>query len=99
MRKLLTALAAGGTILGGAMIAQGVSAQPYVVYPAAPAYHYDAYGRAYDDDYLAPGAMPYDRFGPDPNGMIAADGHRIKCKLEDTYSYRFDRYMTRRVCD
>ena len=25
--------------------------------------------------------VPVDRFGPDPNGMLAADGHRIKCKL------------------
>ncbi|HEY0436773.1 MAG TPA: hypothetical protein VGC92_09045 [Phenylobacterium sp.] len=49
---------------------------------------YDTYGR-----------VPVDRFGPDPNGMIAPDGHRIKCKLRDTWDDRFDRYMTRRVCD
>jgi hypothetical protein len=43
--------------------------------------------------------VPYDRFGPDPNGMIAPDGHVIKCKLRDTWSDRVDRYVTRRVCD
>lgn len=43
--------------------------------------------------------VPYDRYGPDPNGLFAADGHRIKCKLEDDYNYRVDRYVTRRVCD
>jgi hypothetical protein len=31
--------------------------------------------------------------------MIAADGHRIKCKLQDDYSARQDRYYTHRVCD
>ena len=124
MRKLLLAAAAGATLLGGAAISQTASAQPYVVYPAAPAavepgYRYDAYGRPYyDDGYRAPGvyvgeagsvlgpaivngyaSVPYDRYGPDPNGMIAPDGHRIKCKLSDSYDSRLDRYITRRVCD
>jgi len=45
---------------------------------------YDAYAR-----------VPVDRYGPDPNGMIAADGHRIKCKLRDDDDYG---YRTRRVC-
>jgi len=90
---------AGATLVSGALIASSAAAQPY-----EPGYRYDEYGRPYyDDGYRAPGAyygaVPYDRFGPDPNGMIAADGHRIKCKLQDTYSYRFDRYVTRRVCD
>jgi hypothetical protein len=43
--------------------------------------------------------VPFDRFGADPNGMIAADGHVIKCKLNDVWSDRNDRYVTRRVCD
>ena len=43
--------------------------------------------------------VPVDRYGPDPNGMIAADGHRIKCKLTDDWDSRFDRYITHRVCD
>jgi len=124
MRKLLMAAVAGSTLLGGAMVAQSVTAQPYGYY-VAPAYHYDSYGRRYFEDaygrhyvddapayYDAPaiaGAVigpalvegyarvPYDRYGPDPNGMIAPDGHRIKCKLTDSYDgYR---YRTRRVCD
>jgi len=119
MRKLLFAAAAGATVLGGAMIAGAVQAQPYYVAPApgyvapAPAYHYDRYGRLVYDRYAAPvvggavigapvagayGAVPFDEYGPDPNGMIAADGHRIKCKLRDDYDDRFDRYMTHRVC-
>jgi hypothetical protein len=63
--------------------------------------------RYYDDDGLAIGGallgsvlgdVPYDRYGPDPNGMLARDGHRIKCKLTSDWSYRLDRYTTRRVC-
>jgi hypothetical protein len=106
MRKLLFAAAAGATVLGGAMIAQTVQAQPYGYYygpaPAyAPGYRYDEFGRPYfDDGYRGPAAaMPYDRFGPDPNGMIAADGHRIKCKLQDDWDGRYDRHYTHRVCD
>jgi hypothetical protein len=30
--------------------------------------------------------------------MIAADGHRIKCKLQDDWDGRFDGYRTHRVC-
>jgi hypothetical protein len=48
----------------------------------------DAYGR-----------VPYDRYGADPNGMLAADGHRIKCKLTDNYDDYDGRYHTRRICD
>src|SRR5437879_5428965 len=103
MRKLLFAAAASATVLGGAMIAQTVQAQPYGYYPApayVPAYRYDEFGRPYvDNAYRAPAAVPYDRFGPDPNGMIAADGHRIKCKLQDDWDGRYDAYMTHRVCD
>jgi len=67
---------------------------------AAPRYDYDddlAVGGALLGSVL--GGVPYDRYGPDPNGMIARDGHRIKCKLSDTWDYRLDRYVTRRVCD
>jgi len=49
MRKLLFAAAAAASALGGAMIAQGVQAQPYGYYaPApvlAPGYRYDEFGR------------------------------------------------------
>jgi hypothetical protein len=122
MRKLLLTALGAATAIGGAAIAQNVSAQPYVVYPAPvaqPGYRYDEYGRPYfDDGYRAPGvyvgeagsvlgpalvqgyaAVPYDRYGPDPNGMIAPDGHRIKCKLDDGWDSRLDRYVTHRVCD
>ena len=128
MRKLVLAAVAGASVLSGAMIAQGVQAQPYGYYErVTPAYHYDSYGRRYfedrygrhyvervapryDDDDDGPvvgaavlgsvlGEVPYDRYGPDPNGMIARDGHRIKCKLTDDWSSRLDRYVTRRVCD
>jgi hypothetical protein len=98
MRKLLLAALAGAGLLGGAMAAQTAQAQP--------GYHYDAYGRPYfDDGYYGRGyyedgvGVPYDRFGPDPNGLIARDGHQIKCKLQDDYSYRLGYYVTRRVCD
>ena len=90
-----------------------VAPAPAYVAPA-PAYHFDSYGRlVYDPPYAAPvvggavigpslglayGAVPFDQYGPDPNGMIAADGHKIKCKLQDDYDGRFDRYMTHRVC-
>jgi hypothetical protein len=66
----------------------------------APGYHAPegaaVLGPALADSYSR---VPYDRYGPDPNGLFASDGHRIKCKLEDTYDDRVDRYMTRRVCD
>src|SRR4051812_11659615 len=44
------------------------------------------------------GEVPYDRYGADPNGMIARDGHRIKCKLSSGYDGRYGGYMTHRVC-
>ena len=42
--------------------------------------------------------VPFDRYGPDPNGMVAADGHQIKCKLQDDWDGRYGREMTHRVC-
>jgi hypothetical protein len=42
--------------------------------------------------------VPYDRYGPDPNGMIAPDGHRIKCKLRSGYDSDYGGYRTRREC-
>jgi hypothetical protein len=41
---------------------------------------------------------PADQYGPDPNGMIAGDGHRIKCKLQTRYDGYYGRYRTRREC-
>jgi hypothetical protein len=42
--------------------------------------------------------MPYDQYGPDPNGTIAPDGHRIKCKLRRTYDSYYRGDAIRRVC-
>lgn len=42
--------------------------------------------------------VPYDQYGPDPNGMIAPDGHRIKCKLRKNYDSYYRAYVTRREC-
>ena len=44
------------------------------------------------------GRVPVDRYGPDPNGMIAPDGHRIKCKLRSRYDSYYRGYVTRREC-
>ena len=44
------------------------------------------------------GDVPYDRYGPNPHGMIAPDGHRIRCNLRRTYDRGYDAYVTRRVC-
>lgn len=41
---------------------------------------------------------PYDALGPDPNGMIAPDGHKIKCKNQTDWSDYRHSYVTRRVC-
>lgn len=44
------------------------------------------------------GHAPYDQYGPDPNGMIAPDGHRIKCKLRNIYDGAYRGYVMRREC-
>jgi hypothetical protein len=48
-------------------------------------------GYAYD-------GTPYDEMGPDPNGMIARDGHRIKCKNRSDWDDYRHAYVTRRIC-
>ncbi|MDB5493816.1 MAG: hypothetical protein JWP86_1153 [Phenylobacterium sp.] len=75
-------------------------------YYATPSYsYYDGPGSAglagaLIGSVLAPAygpAVPVDHYGPDPNGMIAPDGHRIKCKIrsgDDSYG----RYRTFREC-
>ena len=50
-----------------------------------------SYGNGYQN------SVPVDRFGPDPNGMIAPDGHRIKCKLRTGYD-SYGRYTRMREC-
>ncbi|HEY8572138.1 hypothetical protein [Phenylobacterium sp.] len=54
---------------------------------------YNGYG--YNTPY---GAVPVDQYGPDPNGMIAPDGHRIKCKLRRSYDSYYRQTVTRREC-
>lgn len=74
-------------------------------YYQAPVYSYDnpagvagaVIGSLLGPAYAGP-AVPVDRFGPDPNGMIAPDGHRIKCKLRSGYDDRWGRYHTYREC-
>jgi len=107
MRKFLLVAAVGAAALAAPLITPAAQAQPYgyprVIPVAQPGYRYDEFGRPYfDEGYRAYGRyrddyVPHDRFGADPNGMIAADGHRIKCKLQDDYD-GYGRYMTRRVC-
>ncbi len=52
---------------------------------ARPAYPSEYYERRYYAPVYAPygvaGHAPYDLYGPDPNGAIAPDGYRIKCKI------------------
>ena len=44
------------------------------------------------------GHPAYDEYGPDPNGLRAPDGHRIKCKLRDQWDDYLGQYVRRRVC-
>jgi len=80
-------------------------------YRPAPAYNGYYRTPAYGDPAALAGALigsvvdpaygrgvRVDRFGADPNGMIAPDGHRIKCKLR-TGSDSYGRYRTFRECD
>jgi len=50
------------------------------------------------DAYAAVPGVPVDQYGPDPNGMLAPDGHRLKCKLRTGFDSYHDAYMTHREC-
>jgi len=76
-----------------------------------PPYYYDGYTGYYTAPGLGgallgmalPGAAypvgtPVHRYGPDPNGMIAPDGHRIKCRITSGYDERYGRYRSFRMC-
>jgi hypothetical protein len=74
-------------------------------YYAPPSYNYNdgtGLAGALIGSLIGPGyagsAVPVDRYGPDPNGMIAPDGHRIKCKLTSGYDGRWGGYRTHREC-
>jgi hypothetical protein len=75
---------------------------PYGYYNGYNGYTTDtALGAAILGAVIAPsivGHAPVDRFGPDPNGMVATDGHVIKCKLVTGYDSYLGRYGTRREC-
>jgi hypothetical protein len=76
-------------------------APTYNGYYTAPVYGDPALAGALVGSVIAPSyapGVPVDRFGPDPNGMIAPDGHRIKCKLRTGYD-TYGRYRTFRECD
>lgn len=78
----------------------------YRYYNGYDGYHHDdvngaaalgaAIGQALggDVDY---GHPAYDRYGPDPNGTIAPDGHRIKCKLVEGWD-AYGRWGRHREC-
>jgi hypothetical protein len=74
-------------------------------YAPAPSYNYNdgtglagaLIGSLLGSDYAGAG-VPVDRYGPDPNGMIAPDGHRIKCKLVNGYDGRWGGSRTYRQC-
>ena len=81
-------------------------------YYAAPGYAYPGYtyydpygtgvagaviGAVIGNPYAYMPGVPVDRYGPDPNGMIAPDGHKIKCKLRNGYD-AYGRYGTHREC-
>lgn len=60
--------------------------------------------RYWDRGYGYPGVPyvkghpAYDEYGPDPNGVRAPDGHRIKCKLVDQWDGYLGQYVRRRAC-
>jgi hypothetical protein len=83
-------------------------APPPTAYTPGPDRSYD---RGYYDAPAAAGSVlgsaiagyaydgtPYDEMGPDPNGMIARDGHRIKCKNRSDWDDYRRAYVTRRIC-
>src|SRR4051812_29135038 len=49
-----------------------------------------------DDGYMA--RVPVDRYGPNPHGLIAPDGHRIRCKLRSGYDSYYRGYVKQRTC-
>jgi hypothetical protein len=53
-------------------------------------------GSAIDPALL--GAAPFDRYGPNPSGMIAPSGRVIRCKLVTAWSRAAQRFVTRREC-
>jgi hypothetical protein len=55
-------------------------------------------GYGYPGAPYVQGHPAYDEYGPDPNGLRAPDGHRIKCKLMDQWDDYAGQYVRRRNC-
>lgn len=55
-------------------------------------------GYGYAEAPYVRGHPAYDEFGPDPNGLRAPDGHRLKCKLVDQWDGYTGQYVRRRNC-
>jgi hypothetical protein len=102
LKKIFLAAMVAALIPAAAVAQPG--AQPYGD-PSQGAYYGDRgpyygddgrYPRAYADTPYGYGVTPYvrghlayDQYGPDPNGLRAPDGHRLKCKVKkgcDDYS-------------
>lgn len=56
------------------------------------------YGYGYAGVPLVRGHPAYDEYGPDPNGLRAPDGHRLKCKLVDGWDDYTGQRIRRRAC-
>lgn len=95
MLKKLALAALAATLIPAAALAQPW-AQPYgdrspqAYYGDRGPYYYgdDRYARSYPDAPYGYESVPYvrghpafDQYGPDPNGLRAPDGHRLKCKI------------------
>lgn len=67
-------------------------------YRYQPRYQDPRDGYGYGGAPYVRGHPAYDEYGPDPNGLRAPDGHRIKCKLVDQWDGYTGRYIRRRAC-
>ena len=114
MRKLTLAALAGVIVGGGALAGCAsdpyydyASRDPYydryyygpvyapgAVY-TAPTVGLSVLGPLIGSEY---NRVPVDRYGPNPEGFIAPDGHRINCSLRRTYDPVYGARVTRRVC-
>jgi hypothetical protein len=112
MLKKLGLAALVAALLPGAALAQPWY-RPYDNRDRSPYYEQDRgrygddddrYGRNRDRAYrdwgqpYVLGHPAYDQYGPDPNGTIAPDGHRIKCKLVNEWNGYYGEYLRRRAC-
>jgi len=110
--KKLALAALVATLIPAAAIAQPW-AQPYgdqsrgAYYGDREPYYGDdgRYQRSYPDTPYPYGAVPYvrghpayDQYGPDPNGLRAPDGHRLKCKVKKGWDDYYGERIKHREC-